>query len=125
MIRNLLPRDARCIELASSFGMLLLSASLALDMSITAYMHALHPPQFWALLLACLGGLQLVALLTYPRLDALRVGVAFVSGLWWAWLAMAGVDAALYPSDFAALMMGLGNLYAFTLGALTMRRTWT
>ncbi len=124
MLNNLAPQDARCIEIAGAVAMLLIAIDLVLIGHVTSSMSALHPPQFWALALGSLAVLQLTSLLCYPVMEILRICLALLNGSWWVWLALTGMFNAPALSNWASLLLGVGNLYAFSVGFLLEKSAW-
>lgn len=121
MIRNLLPQDTRIAELASGWAMLFLSVGLMLGHPLTNAMRALHPPEFWVVVMFSLALLQMTALLLHPKAEMLRVIMALVNGAWWTWLSLTYIDFSRHPGDWPGFTLGLANIYGFMVGFLMLR----
>lgn len=122
MIPNLLPRDTRAAEIASAVAMLL--AAIWLATTGGGARQQLAHPIFWAVILSVTGAMQLASLLRHPDLESLRATTALMNGAWWVWLGLAGAGVHTNPGDWAALALGVANLYGFTVATVYLHARW-
>jgi hypothetical protein len=119
MIKNMLPQDSRAVEIASAWALIFMSVCmLAGAVDIGPLQHA-HDEIFWLIVLALIGLLQFWSLVIHPSAEVLRCVLAWVTGTFWVWLALA--DGPPTASDFATFTMGIGNLYAFVININLLR----
>jgi hypothetical protein len=112
ILRNLLPRDTRCVEIASAFGLIFSSLFFAYGNG-GDYLLQVHPTAFWFVFSGLLGVLQFFSILFYPKLELLRVLAAFTSGTCWLYW---GFAAPTIDQDEALMFtVGFGNLYGFII----------
>lgn len=119
---RLLPQDARVVEIASGFGLIALVVVLAFGVRV-ANLLDVQPFEFWMVMCAALGVLQVISLLS-DELDFLRCAVSLFTGSLWVWLSLIGIGTYIDPSDFAAFFLGISNLYAFSLNSLILKAAW-
>ena len=123
------PQDTRTTEFASAFALVSLSLMCfhavfyESSLNISALI-AHHQIPFWVLITAVLGGLQMLAVVLYPKTEVLRVILAWVNGSFWIWLSLTISPIRLDPSDIGTFFLGMTNLYAFCINALLLRKTW-
>ena len=123
MIANFLPQDTRIAELYGGIGLAWIAAMTALGGINLGALEQIHPPPFWSLLFAALGTVQIWAVALYPRADVMRVIMSWVNGALWLWLALIGYGDVT-PTDPAAWLLGIGNLYAFVINVTFLKRQW-
>lgn len=121
IIRNVLPQDTRSIELPSSVGLLIVCVFLFFDLLTGHHIFNIHPEEFWAIFLAVIGGLQLYALLDYPKMDLLRTAMCWVAGSFWLWIAFV---PPIDISSVAAFGMGFSNIVAFIINTVIISEKW-
>ena len=124
MIRNFFPRDTRVIELCSAIALTLSAVFSALHLGVSFEMLNVHPPAFWFVLLLTFGITQLISLIYYPKVEVLRVFSSWFSGVLWVWLSVSALNWNLGPDRVAGMMMGIGNLYAFSININNLRILW-
>ena len=124
MIQNFLPQDTRLAEIASAFGMLILSALLATGVTQSYELMVIHPPAFWAVCLSVLGLLQLLALVLYPEAEILRCAASWTNGTFWTWLSLNALSFNVSPNDLGSFVLGIANLYAFVVNVNLQRQSW-
>lgn len=104
-----LPADTRTVEFTSGAALVVCALAIAAGL-----LDAPIPTLSWALMLACLGSLQLVG--TGFELRALQLPTSLICGTLWVYTGASGV-ADLQAPDIVAWFVGFGNLYAFVLHA--------
>lgn len=124
MFRNLLPQDTRAIELASAGGLLLVSMGLCCGLPLEQSVTELYSSYFWAVIVGGLGAFQLLALTMYARLELLRCITALIAGSLWVWVALSSLKSHPYPADLGVLVLGISNLYGFTVTFLFLKKSW-
>lgn len=117
MLHNLLPQDTRAAELTSAGSLLGTSVYIFLSSQNYVELLRIHPFQFWSILLATLGGLQLLSLILHEKLELPQYVLALVNGCLWIWLSAVNLE----PTFF---FIGFSNLYAFSVGFLFLKKSW-
>lgn len=119
--RNLLPQDTRSVELASAGATVAFAMLLSLDGVSAEMMLSLRPSEFWAVVLGCLGFMQLLSLVVYPRLEVARMWTAWAGSCFWLWV---GVGEHMTGGSILCVVVAGSNFYAFVLGVMGLGRTW-
>lgn len=102
-----LPADTRTVEFASGAAFVVSSIAIALGLAL-----APMPVLSWALMLFCLGFLQVVS--AGFELRILQTITSIICGSIWIYTAASGINY-LQSTDIAAWFLGFSNLYAFIL----------
>jgi uncharacterized membrane protein len=124
MMRNFFPQDTRIVEICSAVALLISAAYSAAGEGLSAAMIGQNPAEYWAVLLLAFGSAQLSGLFFYPKAELLRTLMAWVSGMLWCWVALSGLGWMFTPDRVLALMVGIGNLYAFSINTNKLRISW-
>lgn len=122
----LLPADTRAVELVSAFALLLTSIFLFFGAPASAWMLGIHAREFWVVLLASFGAMQLIGIIknTYSA-QALRAIVTWMAGMFWVWLSFEYMLDAVRPTEVLSLILGVSNFYAFIINLnLLVRGKW-
>ena len=113
-LQNLFPRDTRIIEILSAFTIMTAALLFMYDSNTPSDMVTRDTPRvFWLLSLLLLGGLQLVSLLEYPRLELIRCACGLMVGVFWLWFFLVHLDVDHSAGKFVYLFMSIGNFYSF------------
>ena len=121
---NLLPRDARVVEICSALALLLAGLSILLGGGLSEVMRQVRPGQFWGAFLLYIGAVQFWVLWWHPKFELTRIAAAFIAGTFWVWMSMSGLLTHNHADDWGALFIGVGNLYSFMIGFLYQRAKW-
>jgi hypothetical protein len=127
VMNNFFPQDTRIVELISAIGLIISSIYIGLVYHDVPPIHVMVTSQtyaFWAILFFILGSLQIVSIALYPRLEILRIILAWGAGTLWIWISLSvgGHDANIRePGEILGFVVGVGNLYAFIVNALLLR----
>lgn len=121
IIRNLLPQDTRAVELPSAVGLLLTGLALLFSIIVDQSLLDIHPVEFWILFTFLVGSLQFYALLDFPKLEALRTVICWISGSFWIWVSF---NSNIDISALAAFSLGFSNIMAFIINTVLLREKW-
>lgn len=122
-MKNLFPQDTRASEILSALSFLFLSLFFqagVIDKSVYNFI-AIHGVQFWVVILFCFGSLQFFSIVLFPKAEVLRVLMSWINGSLWIWISL---QATLDVSDVCAFFFGIGNLYAFCVNSLMLKKQW-
>lgn len=122
----LMPTDTRAAELVSAFALLLTSICLLLGAPASPWMLEIHAREFWVIMLAAFGAMQLIGILrnTYSA-QALRAIITWVAGMFWVWLSFEYMLDSVRPTEVLSFMLGVANFYAFIVNLnLLARGKW-
>lgn len=119
--KNLLPEDTRLADLVSAISMIIVG--------VETYIHSpgpmmlYHPIAFWVVIFVMFGILQLSAVLYHPKVELVRVAVAWIAGL--CWLYASTVNISFY-SGFVGPMVGLSisNFVSFIINIAVLKTLW-
>lgn len=111
------------MEIYSAIGLILLGLISASDAVEITGMLAVQARPFWVVTLTTLGFLQYISMVLGRETETLRVILSLVAGPLWMWLSLS-THGFVDPSDIAAWMLGIGNVYAFVINATLIKRTW-
>ena len=125
-LSSFLPQDTRAIELTSAFALILTSIFFLLGANVSPWMLAVHPKEFWVIVLGAFGVVQLIGIVRDSfGAEVVRTIVSWVAGMFWVWLSLEDVLMVVRASEFAAMALGLSNFYAFVINlSLLLREKW-
>ena len=127
MFKNFLPEDTRLAELASCISMLIISVLLVSGQLTSFYytsLFILQRVEFWAAIFLIFGGLQLLSILYYLKLDVLRCVTSLSNGCFLIWISLGTMAWDLQLTDISTFVLGITNLYAFTINSLQIGKVW-
>lgn len=110
-----LPADTRSVELTSAAALLMYA--IAAGLGDLAVLHETPEPVV-AVILACFGILQLIG--ASREIELVRTAACFGAGCWWLWSGL-----SVHSGGYAAIMLGVGCMYAFVLHATHEGVRWT
>lgn len=122
----LLPTDTRTIELVSAFALIMTSVTLLLGAPASTWMLEIHAREFWVIILASFGFLQFIGVVhtTYSA-EVVRAIVTWIVGAFWVWISGEYMLDRVRPTEVAAFLLGVSNLYAFVINLnLLVRGKW-
>lgn len=122
IIRCLLPRDMRSVEITSAWSLIILSFFLITSTETTESMNSLHPVEFWATITCIFGSLHLYSLVRLTKEEPVRLVTSWLSGTFWIWV---GLSSGLNnPGDIATLILGVGCMAAFLINTMILSESW-
>lgn len=123
ILRQLLPQDTRLLEITCAWALIFAGLSLQ---NWPAPMLEQSPVEGWRLALLSFGAIKLVSLVGFSGADMVRTPIAFMSGLFWVWVALYYIQSGpVQITHLAALFMGFGNFVAFFVGMLQLGSRWS
>ena len=125
-LSTFLPQDTRAIEFISAFALLLTSMFIMFGAPISPWMLELHSREFWVMVLASFGIVQLIGVVRDSfSAEVIRAIVTWLVGMFWVWLSLEYLIDTVRATEVAALILGVSNFYAFVLNlSLLMRSKW-
>lgn len=123
MMKLMLPQDTRSIEMVSAISLLLIGIAINF---ITAYsnMIQIHSQHFWSVILMVFGALQVASIVYSENLHIVRTITSWTVGYFFVWIGFSSILVHPTTNDFAAIILGFGNWYAFVLNLNLMRKSW-
>lgn len=119
------PQDTRTSEFISAISLIIFSICCINRSHVNIDIIPLlkfHVVQFWVVITAVLGFIQLISVGLYPRTEILRIISSWVAGSFWVWISLTSYKVD--PSDIGVFVLGMANLYAFSVNSLLLRKTW-
>lgn len=118
---NLLPQDTRTGEIISSVGMILYGAGMAVTPNYS--IQDGYSTGFWVILCLVFGGIQLTSILRHPKIELVRVLMAWVTGFMWMYISIIHVSVTA-PEAGIMFALSISNFVAFIINIATLRILW-
>ena len=120
-LKNLLPEDTRLADLVSAFSMIIVGVETFIHSPSPMMLH--HPISFWCLIFVLFGTLQLATVLYHPKVELVKVIVAWVAGF--CWLYVSTVNTSFYTSFVGPMMiLSVSNFLSFIINITILKQLW-